>query len=59
MYKENKGRVFVCDNDNVTDKTLLAAKQECLKLTGIVSKTDLFNVAAERREYEKLIKRGK
>ena len=59
MYKENKGRVFVCDNDNVTDKPLLAAKQECFKLTGIVSKTDLFNVAAERREYEKFIKRGK
>jgi CBS domain-containing protein len=60
MSKENKSRVFVCSNNNGNGKTspdVKMEKLELLKLIGIISKTDLFNVAAERQEYERDIRR--
>lgn len=60
MSKENKSRVFVCSNNNGNGKTssdIQVDKQELLKLIGIISKTDLFKVATEIEEYEKIIKR--
>jgi predicted transcriptional regulator len=45
MYQENKGRVFVCIGSPP-------------KLIGIISKTDILNIATERQEYEREVKRS-
>jgi Zn-dependent protease/predicted transcriptional regulator len=56
MSKENKSRVFVCNKINNNNNNGRIGKTP-FKLIGIISKTDLFNVAAEWQEYERNIRR--
>jgi CBS domain-containing protein len=56
MSKENKSRVFVCNKINNNNNNGRIGKTP-FKLIGIISKTDLFNVAAEGQEYERNIRR--
>lgn len=44
MTRKRIGKVFVCDADN--------------RLLGLVSKTDIMNVASERQEYRKELQKG-
>ena len=68
IYRENKSRVFVYDDNDEDhiDKTggqiedrqgeseVKEQAREKLKLVGLISKTDLLNIAREREEYEKV-----
>lgn len=55
MSKENKSRVFVCNENNNNNKGKMG--KTLFKLIGIISKTDLFNAAIEWQEYERNIRR--
>jgi CBS domain-containing protein len=50
MFRENKSRVFVCEENEVK-------KQRGQKLFGLVSKTDILNIAKEREEFDKAVKK--
>lgn len=65
IYQENQNRVFVCDDkdyDIIREQYMIPKNNERLqgnadikiKLLGIVSKTDLLNVASEREEFDRL-----
>ena len=69
IYRENKSRVFVYDDDEVEEHMdkrrgqieetqgepqVKEQERQKLKLVGLVSKTDLLNLAREREEYEKV-----
>jgi Zn-dependent protease/predicted transcriptional regulator len=65
IYQENQNRVFVCDDkdyDIIREQYMISNNSERLhgnadikiKLVGIVSKTDLLNVASEREEFDRL-----
>ncbi len=65
IYQENKNRIFVCEdkdydvireqeNTPKRNERLSAANKEIkIKLLGIISKTDLLNIAREREEFER------
>jgi Zn-dependent protease len=72
IFRENKSRVFVYDEeeeDHIEKRGggLIGEKEEKLevkeqerqrqKLVGLISKTDLLNIAREREDYEKEIKK--
>jgi Zn-dependent protease len=50
MFRENKSRIFVSEENEIK-------KQRGQKLFGLVSKTDILNVAKEREEFDKAIKK--
>src|ERR671926_789588 len=50
MFRENKSRIFVCEENDIK-------KQRGQKLFGLVSKTDILNVAKEREEFDKAVKK--
>ena len=68
IYRENKSRVFVYDDndedhidkrggqieDRQGEPEAKEQGREKLKLVGLISKTDLLNIAREREEYEKV-----
>jgi Zn-dependent protease/uncharacterized membrane protein YidH (DUF202 family) len=49
MFRENKSRVFVCEEE--------AKQQRGQKLVGIISKTDILNVAKEREDFDKAVEK--
>jgi Zn-dependent protease len=63
IYQKNKNRVFVFDDDDYdimreqdntpqySERLAVSAK---IKLLGIISKSDLLNIASEREEFDKL-----
>jgi hypothetical protein len=65
IYRENKNRIFVCedkDYDAIREQENTPKNNERLspankvikiKLLGIISKTDLLNIAGEREEFER------
>jgi Zn-dependent protease/predicted transcriptional regulator len=65
IYQENKNRIFVCDDkdyDTIRKQGRVLKQEEDLpvitetriNLLGIISKTDLLNIASEREEYERI-----
>jgi uncharacterized membrane protein SpoIIM required for sporulation/CBS domain-containing protein len=50
MFRENKSMVFVCEENEVK-------KQRGQKLFGLVSKIDILNIAKEREEFDKAVKK--
>jgi hypothetical protein len=50
MFRENKSRIFVCEENEIK-------KQRGQKLFGLVSKTEILNVAKEREEFDKAVKK--
>jgi CBS domain-containing protein len=70
IMEENKSRIYVCENRSVGNRIKRTEKmqQQMMvadgmiksdRLVGIVSKTDILNVAKERMEYtENLKKKG-
>jgi Zn-dependent protease len=70
IMEENKSRIYVCENPSVGIRIKRAEKmqQQMMvtdstiksdRLVGIVSKTDILNVAKERMEYTESMKRKK
>jgi Zn-dependent protease len=68
IFRENKSRVFVYDDDEEEEEDhieksgggVIRDKEEEkleVKLVGLISKTDLLNIAREREDYEKEIKK--
>jgi Zn-dependent protease len=67
IFRENKSRVFVYDDDEEEEDHIeksgggvIRDKEEEkleVKLVGLISKTDLLNIAREREDYEKEVKR--
>jgi Zn-dependent protease len=67
IFRENKSRVFVYDDDEEEEDHIeksgggvIRDKEEEkleVKLVGLISKTDLLNIAREREDYEKEIKK--
>jgi Zn-dependent protease/CBS domain-containing protein len=69
IMEENKSRIYVCENRSVgnrikrTEKTqqqMMVADDSLIKsdrLVGIVSKTDILNIAKERMEYKENLKK--
>ena len=65
IYQENKNRIFVCEdkdydvireqeNTPKNNERLSPGNKEIkIKLLGIISKTDLLNIASEREEFER------
>jgi Zn-dependent protease/predicted transcriptional regulator len=51
MFRENQSRLFVCEENEEVKK------QRGQKLLGLVSKTDILNVAKEREEFDKAVKK--
>jgi Zn-dependent protease/predicted transcriptional regulator len=51
MFRENKSRVFVCEEDKEVKR------QRGQKLVGLISKTDILNIAKEREEFDKAVKK--
>ncbi len=63
IHQKNKNRVFVCDNDdydimmdqdNIPQSNERLAANSNIKLLGIISKSDLLNIASEREEFDRL-----
>jgi CBS domain-containing protein len=69
IMEENKSRIYVCENPSIgkssskrTEKmqqqmTMTYTTVKLDRLVGIVSKTDILNVAKERMEYTESMKR--
>ena len=66
IYQRNKNRVFVCDNndydvmreqDNMPKNSESLAVSSNIILLGIISKSDLLNIASEREEFDRLANR--
>jgi Zn-dependent protease/CBS domain-containing protein/uncharacterized membrane protein YidH (DUF202 family) len=60
MFRENKSRVFICDEDKEEGKRIKleqVKKQRGQKLVGLISKTDILNVAKEREEFDKAVEK--
>src|SRR5919202_4130380 len=64
MFRENKSRVFVCEEygegkrmgeEHKEEQKLKQQRGE--KLVGLISKTDILNVAKEREEFDKAIEK--
>ena len=65
IYQENKNRIFVCEDKDydaireqentpkINERLSPANKEIKIKLLGIISKTDLLNIAGEREEFER------
>jgi CBS domain-containing protein len=69
IMEENKSRIYVCENRSVgnrikraekTQQQMMVADDSLIKsdrLVGIVSKTDILNIAKERMEYKENLKK--
>jgi len=59
MFRENKSRVFICEDEGkvVEEEELEAKQQRGQKLVGLISKTDILNVAKEREEFDKAVEK--
>jgi CBS domain-containing protein len=61
IFRENKSRIFVCEDREMQirgleDGTEVKEKErQKQKLIGLISKTDILNVARERQEFEKAV----
>jgi Zn-dependent protease len=61
IFRENKSRIFVCEDREMQirgleDGTEVKEKErQKQKLIGLISKTDILNVAREREEFEKAV----
>jgi Zn-dependent protease len=51
MFRENRSRVFVCEEYREVKR------QRGQKLVGLISKTDMLNIAKEREEFDKAVKK--
>lgn len=56
MFRENKSRVFVCEEEDDGEEEQ-GLTQRGQKLVGIISKTDILNVAKERVKFNKAVKK--
>jgi Zn-dependent protease/predicted transcriptional regulator len=54
MFRENKSRVFICEEDKEEQEVEKHRRQ---KLVGLISKTDILNVAKEREEFDKAVEK--
>ncbi|MFL6349449.1 MAG: site-2 protease family protein [Nitrososphaeraceae archaeon] len=54
MFRENKSRVFICEEDKEEQEVKKHRRQ---KLVGLISKTDILNVAREREEFDKAVEK--
>jgi hypothetical protein len=54
MFRENKSRVFICEEDKEEQEVKKHRRQ---KLVGLISKTDILNVAKEREEFDKAVEK--
>jgi len=57
MFRENKSRVFVCEEEDKVEEERGPNQQTAQKLVGIISKTDILNFGKERVEYNKATKK--
>jgi Zn-dependent protease len=62
MFRENKGRVFICEEDKEESTREGEGGEEVKqqrrqKLVGLISKTDILNVAKEREEFDKAVEK--
>jgi Zn-dependent protease len=65
MFRENKSRVFICEEDKEEEKRIReehkegreVKQQRGQKLVGLISKTDILNVAKEREEFDKAVEK--
>jgi CBS domain-containing protein len=48
MFRENKSRVFVCEEEDKVEEERGPNRQRGQKLVGIISKTDILDVAKKR-----------
>jgi uncharacterized membrane protein SpoIIM required for sporulation/CBS domain-containing protein len=56
MFRENKSRVFICEKEGKIEKGE-PNQQRGQKLVGLISKTDILNVAKERDEFDKAVEK--
>jgi predicted transcriptional regulator len=63
IFRENKSRIFVCEDREMQirgleDGTEVKEKERQKQLLiGLISKTDILNVAREREEFEKAVEK--
>ncbi|HEY7079743.1 MAG TPA: site-2 protease family protein [Nitrososphaeraceae archaeon] len=57
MFRENKSRVFVCEEEDKIEEERGTNQQRGQKLVGIISKTDILDVAKKRIEFNKAVKK--
>jgi Zn-dependent protease len=58
MFRENKSRVFICEEDGKVEEEQEPKQQRRgQKLVGLISKTDILNVAKEREEFDKAVEK--
>jgi Zn-dependent protease/CBS domain-containing protein len=61
MFRENKSRVFICEEDEEEGKRIRGEeevkKHRRQKLIGLISKTDILNVVKEREEFNKAVEK--
>jgi Zn-dependent protease len=55
MFRENKSRVFICEKDKEEEQEVKQYRRQ--KLIGLISKTDILNIAKEREEFDKAIEK--
>ncbi|MBV9177540.1 MAG: site-2 protease family protein [Nitrososphaeraceae archaeon] len=56
MFRENKRWVFICEEEGKAEEGE-PNQQRGQKLVGIISKTDILNVAKEREEFDKAVEK--
>ena len=57
MFRENKSRVFVCEEEDKVEEERGTNQQRGQKLVGIISKIDILDVAKKRIEFNKAVKK--
>lgn len=63
IFRENKSRIFVCEDGEMQIRELedgievKEKERQKQKLIGLISKTDILNVAREREEFEKAVEK--
>jgi Zn-dependent protease len=61
IFRENKSRIFICEEDKEAmtreGEEEGVTQQKRQKLVGLISKTDILNVAKEREEFDKAVKK--
>jgi Zn-dependent protease/Mg2+/Co2+ transporter CorC len=59
MFRENKSRVFICEEYEEEGKRIREEVKKHIRqeLIGLISKTDILNVAKEREEFDKAVEK--
>ena len=60
MFRENKSRIFICAEDKEVRGIEVGREEETQqrqKLIGLISKTDILNIAKQREEFDKAIEK--